>query len=422
MIDDSRLRKNTIDTTGAGLFEPITIDGMTLRNRIVKAALHENTARPDGLPTSSTRELYERWAYGGAGLLITGEAYVNRAGQVLPRQHGAHADAVIPAWRAITAIVHRAGARIAMQLNHGGRQIKPRPLNGHRPLAPSPAPNLLYFTWARAMSDQEIWQTIHDFGAAASRAKAAGFDAVELHAAHGFLISSFLSPLTNRRNDDWGGDPERRFRFLAEVYRAVRAAVGDGFPVLCKLNVDDFVGLGLKPKESFAAARRLGEMGLSGLEISGGVVETITYAIRGGFPDDILARGRSPLTRLYLEAAGSLRPRFEEAYFAPYTEALKATLDLPLILVGGIRTPGVAEEIVASGMADLIAMGRPLIREPRLPNMWAVGNRQTASCRSCNRCLAEMDQGNTLQCYCSSGRRAVPGNAAQHNHCVSPVG
>ena len=381
------------------LFEPLTLKGITLRNRIVKSALRENTATPDGLPTDATLRLYERWARGGAGLLITGDAYVSEAGQAAARQHGVHTDAIVPAWREIIKAVHRSGARIAMQLNHGGRQIKPGGLSGRRAVAPSASPNLLYFSWARRMSEEEIWQAIQDFGTAAARARAAGFDAVEIHAAHGYLISSFLSPLTNRRRDDWGGSSDRRFCFLAEVYRAVRAKVGEDFPVLCKLNADDFVVVGLRPEQSFAIARRLADMGLDALEISGGIAETATWMARGGFPADITGRGRSQLARLYLRAAGSIRPSFEEAYFLPYAGKLGPVLDIPVILVGGIRDPRTAEEIMERGMADLIAMGRPLIREPALPNKWAAGSREAAQCRSCNRCLAEMDQGSPLKCY-----------------------
>jgi 2,4-dienoyl-CoA reductase-like NADH-dependent reductase (Old Yellow Enzyme family) len=382
------------------LFEPLALKGITLRNRIVKSALRENTAAPDGLPTDATLCLYERWAHGGAGLLITGDAYVSKAGQAATRQHGVHTDAIVPAWREIINAVHRSGARIAMQLNHGGRQIKPGGRPGRRAVAPSASPNLLYFSWARRMSEEEIWQAVQDFGTAAARARAAGFDAVEIHAAHGYLISSFLSPLTNRRRDDWGGGAERRFRFLAEVYRAVRAKVGEDFPVLCKLNVDDFVVVGLSPEQSSAIARWLAGMGLDALEISGGIAETATWMARGGFPADIVGRGRSQLARLYLRAAGSIRPSFEEAYFLPYAGRLEPVLDIPVILVGGIRDPRTAEEILERGIADLIAMGRPLIREPALPNKWAADSREAAQCRSCNRCLAEMDQGSPLKCYC----------------------
>lgn len=320
-------------------FEPTSLSGMALRNRLVKSATAENMATPEGVPTEDTRRFYERLARGGVGLIITGFAYVNQIGQSYPLQNGAHTDAIVPEWHRITAAVHERGGKIAMQIAHGGRQTKPKALGGRQPVAPSAVPNLLYFVRPRPMTEDEIRQTIRDFGEAAARIKAAGFDAVQIHAAHGYLVSSFLSPLTNRRRDGWGGDPERRFRFLAEVYRAVRQAVGPDFPVLCKLNVDDFVWIGLTPRDSFPAARRLAELGLDALEISGGMMETALNMSRGDAPTAIFGRDRSPLERLYLKVTLGVqkpRTRFREAYFLPYAEKLKPTLSIPLILVGGI--------------------------------------------------------------------------------------
>jgi len=384
------------------LFEPTPISGMTLRNRIVKAATMENMATPEGLPTDDTLAFYEGLAEGGTGLIITGYAYVNKVGQSAPLQSGAHTDDIIPEWRRITDVVHHLGAKIAMQIVHGGRQTQAKALGGRQPVAPSAIPNLLYFVRPRPMTEEEIWATIHDFGDAAARAKGAGFDAVQIQAAHGYLISAFLSPLTNRRRDEWGGDRQRRFRFLAEVYRAVRQAVGSDFPVLCKLNLDDGVWVGLTPHGGLAAARQIAEMGVDALEISEGVFETALRMSRGGAPTDIVGRNRSLLARLYLEIGfGVQKPltRFKEAYFLPHAEKLKPTLSVPLILVGGIRRPEVAERILGAGSADLIAMARPFVREPDLPNRWLAGNRAAASCTSCNRCLAEIEQGNRLHCY-----------------------
>ncbi len=384
------------------LFEPTSLGKMTLRNRIVKSATMENMATPDGLPTDDTRTFYEDLARGGAGLIITGYAYVNEVGQSAPLQSGAHTDHMIPEWRRITDVVHQMGAKIGLQIVHGGRQTQAKALDNRRPVAPSRIPNFVYFVLPRPMTEEEIWATIRDFADAAARAKEAGFDAVQIHAAHGYLISAFLSRLTNRRRDQWGGDPERRFRFLAEVYRAVRQAVGPDFPVLCKLNVDDGLWIGLTPDDGFGAARRLGEMGLDGLEISEGVFETTLRMSRGGAPTDIVARDRSLPARLYLKIGfGAQKPltRFKEAYLLPHAKKLKPTLGIPLILVGGIRRPDLAESILKAGYADLISMARPLVWEPDLPNRWMAGNLAAALCTSCNRCLAEIEQGNRLRCY-----------------------
>lgn len=387
------------------LFEPSAIGRMELKNRIIRSAFLENMADPEGLPTDDTLRLYERLARGGVGLMITGMAYVSRAGQVQPLQHGAHTDAMIPAWRGITDSVHELGGKIAMQIVYGGRPANPKALGGRVPTAPSSGPNLYYFTRPRPMTGDEIRQAIRDFGDAAGRVKEAGFDAIQLHGAHGYLISSFLSPLTNRRRDEWGGDEKRRFRFLAEVYRSVRQAVGPNFPILCKLNANDFIWNGLTPRESFPAAQRLSDMGLDALELSGGIFETLLHTCRGSMPSDLIALDRNLIARQCLKLAFRLQEYFipfKEAYFLPFAEKLKPTLNIPLILVGGIRRPETAERILESGAADFISMARPLVREPELPNKWLSGIRVAAKCSSCNRCGGEEDRGNKAKCYASS--------------------
>lgn len=384
------------------LFEPSSIGRMTLKNRIIRSAFLENMADPEGLPTDDTLRLYERLARGGVGLIITGMAYVGPTGRGQPLQHGAHTDAMIPAWHRITDSVHALGGKIAMQLVHCGRQTNPKALTSPQAVAPSAAPNLYYLTQARAMTEDEIVRTIRDFGDAAARVKEAGFDAVQLHAAHGYLISSFLSPLNNRRRDEWGGDATRRFRFLAETYRAVRQAVGPDFPVLCKMNANDFVWNGLTPRESFPAARHLAETGLDALEISGGIFETLLHTSRGGVPADLIALDRSRAVRQSLLTVFRLQKMFipfKEAYFFHFAQQLKPTLNKPLILVGGIRTPETAERILETGAADFISMARPLVREPDLPNKWLAGRRVAAQCTSCNRCAGEEDRGNKAKCY-----------------------
>ncbi len=384
------------------LFEQASIGNVTLKNRIIRSAFMENMADQAGMPTDDTLRLYERLARGGAGLIITGMAYVNRAGKGQLLQHGIDTDEKIAAWRRITDSVHLLGGKIAMQIVYCGRQANPKALDGARAAAPSAMPNLFYFSRSRAMTVDEIVRTISDFGDAAARVKAAGFDAVQIHAAHGYLISSFLSPLTNRRRDEWGGDPGRRFRFLAEVYRSARKAVGPDFPILCKMNANDFTWNGLTPHESFPAAQRLAEMGLDALEISGGIFETFLHISRGGMPMDIAGLDRNPVVRQCLLMVFRLQKMFipfKEAYFLPYAAKLKPTLKIPLILVGGIRTPETAERILETGAADFVSMARPLVREPDLPNKWLSGKRAAAQCTSCNRCGAEEDRGNKAKCY-----------------------
>lgn len=384
------------------LFEPSSIGRMALKNRIVRSAFMENMATPDGLPTDDTLRLYERLARGGVGLIITGMAYVSPGGKGQPLQHGAHIDAMIPAWRRITDSVHQLGGKIAMQIVHCGRQCNPKALDGQQSIAPSTAPDFFYMTMSRSMTEDEIRRTIQDFGDAAARVKEAGFDAVQVHGAHGYLVSGFLSPLTNRRRDEWGGDAARRFRFPSEVYQSIRRAVGPDFPILYKMNANDFICKGLTPAESFPAARRLAEMGLDALELSGGIFEMGLQTSRGGVPSDLICLDRKPLVRRCLTAAFKLQKLFipfKEAYFLPYARELKPTLKIPLILVGGIRSPETAERILETGAADFVSMARPLVREPDLPNKWLSGRRAAAQCVSCNRCLGEEDRGRKAKCY-----------------------
>ena len=384
------------------IFTPFNLKSVTLKNRIVKSATLENMATPEGLPTDETRRFYERLARGGAGLIITGFAYVNESGQSFPLQNGIHKDKVVAEWQRITDAVHELDGKIAMQIVHGGRQIKSKALGGRKSLAPSAIPDLVYFSIPKPMTEAEILETIQDFGNAAARVKEAGFDAVQIHGAHGYLISSFLSPLTNRRRDTWGGDFEHRFRFLAEAYIAVRRAVGPDFPVLYKLNVKDFIPFGATPQDCFAAAKRLAELGLDAVEISGGINEMLLAMMRGDSCADIIARDRSALAKFYFKlvlGAEKLFLPFHEAYFLSYAENLRPLLTIPLILVGGIRSPETVDKVIESGSADLVSMARPLVREPGLPNKWLKGDRQPAQCVSCNRCLGEIEQGNKLKCY-----------------------
>lgn len=345
------------------LFEPFSFSGLHLKNRIVRSATYEKRADEDGFVTDPLIELYEALAAGGCALSITGNALVHPSGRSLPRMLCAHSDIYLPGLRRLTEAAHRLGGLIALQLNHGGRQCPPLLLGGHPALAPSEVYDPSMKAAPKAMTDAEIWDVIDAFGEAAGRARTAGFDAVQIHAAHGFLISSFLSPHTNRRDDYWGGDELRRFHFLEEVYKAIRKSVGQGYPVLIKLNGDDLLPGGLEPEESRRIARRLEDMSMDAVEVSGGMKESPVKTAR----QDIL------------------RPE-QEAYFRGIGRLFKAELMIPVILTGGMRSRAVMEDVLLSGEADLIGMSRPLIREPSLPRLLMDGG-EKAGCLSCNRCM-----------------------------------
>jgi 2,4-dienoyl-CoA reductase-like NADH-dependent reductase (Old Yellow Enzyme family) len=280
---------------------------------------------------------------------------------------GIYDDELIEAWSEITKAVQGAGAKIAIQINHGGRQCDPAVIDGPL-LAPSPVP--LYSDAPRPweMSERDIERTIRAFADAAGRAQEAGFDAVQLHSAHGYLIHTFNSPASNWRNDAWGGTPAGRLHFLEEVAAAVRDVVGGDYPLFVKLGTVDFVRDGLTEDDGVAIISHLSEMGLDAVEISGGIATPSARRSR---------------------RAGNTRPGIrspdQEAYFLPIARKARYVTDLPILLVGGIRSREVMERILDEGSADLISMSRPLILEPDLPNRLREGQLK-ATCTSCNRC------------------------------------
>jgi len=345
------------------LFEPFSFSGLSLRNRLVRSATYEKRADEDGFVTESLIELYEDLTRGGIGLIITGNALVHPSGRTITQMLCIHSDIYIQGLRKLTTAVHELGGVIAIQLTHGGRQSFPILLGGNDPLAPSAVYDTSTRIMPRAMTDKEIWEVIDAFADSARRARIAGFDAVQIHGAHGYLVSEFLSPYTNRRDDYWGGDEERRFHFLEEVFKAVRKEVGEDYPLLIKMNADDLIEGGLKGDEAVRIALRLEELGLDAVEVSGGMYESSRKTAQ----PDILSPD-------------------DEAYFRNRGKAFKSKLHIPVMLVGGMRSRAVMEEALQKGEADMISLSRPLIREPDLPNKFREG-KKTADCISCNGCM-----------------------------------
>jgi len=359
------------------LFSPILIGTLELENRLVRSATAELLAsEPIGRATPALADLLGRLARGGVGLIISGHAYVSPKGKAHPEMLSVHCDEMLPGLKTLADAVHENGGRIAMQINHGGRQCATACTP--ETLAPSPVP-IPSGRSPREMTGAEIVEAVDAFGKAARRAQAAGFDAVQLHGAHGYLIGQFLSPHTNRRRDAWGGDFERRLRFLAAVCEAVRGAVGSDYPVLVKLGMMDNVERvpdGLNADEGARIVSRLAELGLDAVEVSGGY--------DGG--SDFNSR----------LAVGSKAP---EAYFRELARRARASTHLPVILVGGLRSRAVMDEVLASGDADMISLCRPLIREPDLPNRLRSGEATAAACISGGRCWPR-GRGQGIACKC----------------------
>ncbi|MFH8282636.1 NADH:flavin oxidoreductase/NADH oxidase family protein [Streptomyces antibioticus] len=339
--------------------------GATLTSRIAKSALSEAIGSQDNAPTPELIRLYDRWAGSGAGLLITGNVMVDRRALGEPGNVAVEDGRHLPLLKEWAAAATAGGAQAWVQLNHPGRQA-PKGLNGsHQAVAPSVtsvsgAPGV--FGKPRALGREEISGIVARFAAAARTVVEAGFTGVQVHAAHGYLISQFLSPLTNRRTDEWGGTPENRRRFLIEIVRAVRAALGPGVPIGVKLNSADFQRGGMTEDESTEVVLALAAEGIDLLEISGGNYESTVF-----MGADAAERG---------EARASTKTR--EAYFLGYAERVRKAIDdsgttLPLMVTGGFRTRTGMTEALESGAVDVIGLGRPLILEPDLPRRLIAG-------------------------------------------------
>lgn len=355
------------------LFEPFPLAGLNLKNRIVRSATYEKRADEDGFVTGELIEFYEELAKGGAGLIISGNVLVHTSGRSAPQQLCIHNDFYIDKLKRLTDAVHKLDGKIVVQLVHGGRQSSPALLGGEQPLAPSVVYDPSTQITPRIMSDREVWEVIESFGDAARRAMYAGFDGIQLHGAHGYLISEFLSPHTNRRDDYWGGDEERRFHFVEEVYRAMRREVDNSYAIMIKMNADDFIEGGLAPEQSARIAKRLEDAGICAFEVSGGMHES---------------GGRTAQLNI-------LGPE-QEAYFRSAAGLFKGRLSAAVMLVGGMRSRHVMEDVLLKGDADLISMSRPLIREPDLPDKMR-GGKEKADCISCNGCM-KFDKLDAVRC------------------------
>jgi len=345
------------------LFTPIKIGRVTVPNRFVRSATQDFLTTEDGQITPAQLSLYGRLAEGEVGLIITGHAYVHPAGKASPRQIAVTDDRFIPGLSALAQVVHRYPSKIFLQIAHAGRQTRPKDC-GCTPLAPSAVFEPTTKVMPREMSEDDIRQTIGDFARAAGRAVEAGFDGVQLHIAHGYLLSSFLSPYTNRRADGWGGPLANRLRIALEILRAIKSGPDPGFPVIAKMNSSDLLAGGLTLEDCLEAARRLEAQGLDGLELSGGMAEA----------------GRGSMWP-------GLRPEEEEGYFVEAACLVKAAVKIPVFGLGGIRSLSVMARIIGQGRADLISLSRPFVREPDLVRRLRQGLTLKSECISCNKCL-----------------------------------
>ncbi|MGJ5631050.1 NADH:flavin oxidoreductase/NADH oxidase family protein [Nostoc sp. CALU 1950] len=323
--------------------------GAELPNRIAKAAMNEQLADDQNSPTKEIIRLYKRWGLGGAGLMITGNVMIARTALVLPRDVVIEDERDLPLLEEWAVASIAQGGHIWMQINHPGRQ-SPIYLSP-QPVAPSSIPLQLSekeFAQPRALTEAEIKHLIERHIYTAKIAKKAGFTGVQIHAAHGYLINQFLSPLSNQRHDDWGGTPEKRMRFLLEVYQGIRNSLGQDFPISVKLNSADFQRGGFTEEESINVVQVLEKVGVDLIEISGGTYEKL--AMMG-----------------QTDIAQKESTRQREAYFLEYVRKVRSSISLPIMLTGGFRSADAMTQAIEEGSVDVIGLARPLAIAPNLP-------------------------------------------------------
>lgn len=354
------------------LFEKTQISSLSLANRFVYSATWDGRADDKGFCTQKNIDALVERAHGGAGLLITGLTFVKQEGRAAPLQLAVCSDEYIDGLSKMTSAIHDAHGKVVLQLAHGGCYAPPA-LTGHEACGPS-ANDTDKFPICRGMTPADINQVVEAYGKAAGRAKTAGFDGVQLHAAHGYLLSQFLSPFFNKRTDNYGGSIENRARILLEAFQAVRNEVGEQFPVLVKINSQDFVEGGLTVDDMLQVCAMLENAGVDAIEMSGGTV---------------YVSGDYSCCRVGQK---------QDVYYKDAAVRYKGKIGVPLLLVGGIRALEVAKDLVSVGLADYISMSRPLIREPDLINRWRSGDTKPATCVSCNGCFGAGFKGEGVHC------------------------
>ncbi len=338
-------------------------NGTVVRNRLFKSAMSEALAQRNGCPTPELVRLYQAWADGGIGLCVTGNVMIDKRAVGEPGNVIIEDEEHLSALRDWAQAATRGGAACWVQLNHPGKQA-PKGLNKEN-VSPSAIPfrpeMQAFFPTPRALTSAEIEGLVQRFATAARVVKQAGFSGVQIHGAHGYLVSQFLSPHHNQRDDDWGGSAEKRRRFVLAVYRAMREQVGPDFPIGIKLNSADFQRGGFTEEESLDTIRALAEAGIDLIEISGGTYEAPAMT---GVKDKAVAAKQAPLK-------DSTRQR--EAYFLAFAEKARQAVKVPLVVTGGFRTLGGMAQAIQGGAVDMVGLARALALEPDLPRRLLAG-------------------------------------------------
>lgn len=355
------------------LFEPINVGKMKLKNRISMPPMATNFSTTEGELTPRQIKYYEERAKGGVGLIVTESCYIHPGGKGGPTRLGLWSDKHISGFQKLADTVHKYDVKIIPQIHHAGHLSKPGFI-GEYPVSSSSVPSPAYGVIPRCLTEKEIGELVTMFGETARRAKEAGLDGVEIHAAHGYLLNQFLSPLFNKRTDKYGGHLANRMRFLLEVIERVRNVVGNDFPIVVRYIGDEFVEGGLTTDDTTIIAKVLEKTGVNALDISGAVTVSGEMMV----PPAAIPQG----------------------CLVHLAEAIKKVVSIPVFTVGRIREMGMAEEILQSNKADIVHIGRPLMADPELPKKWAEGRLdEVRRCISCNEgCTSRMFKGLDITC------------------------
>ena len=363
------------------LFDTTLLSGIQINNRFVRSATWEKLADDNGHITEKQTAIYEELALNKVGTIITGNANILASDIPSPKMMGMYDDSFIEEYRKLTEMVHRHGSAIIMQLVHGGSNTGFNAANRIF-LAPSAVENKAEKTMPRAMNKADILEVIRAFAAAAHRAEVAGFDGVQLHIAHGYLLSQFLCPYYNRRTDEYGGSVENRSRIIIEILKAVRKVVSKDFALMAKINCDDFMDNGLTAEDSLAVCKLLTENGLNAIEVSGG----------SGSSRKNEGAARTGIIK-----------KEKESYFKDYASIIAEQIDIPVILVGGNRSLENMTKILNTTKIEYFSLSRPLLREPKLIARWESGDTEKSKCIACN------------QCFTAEGYPHCENNGVSHN-------
>ncbi|MCX7744017.1 MAG: NADH:flavin oxidoreductase [Flavobacteriales bacterium] len=381
------------------VFEPIQLGPITLRNRTIRAAAFEGMCKHWNI-THDLINYHRKVAEGGIGMTTVAYASVSKDGLAFTHQLWIREE-IKSDLKKLTDAIHAGGAKASIQIGHTGNMSK-KSVTGFRPISASAKFNLYGPTWPRKMTRNDIQRVVNDFKHAALILNECGFDAVEIHAGHGYLISQFLSPYTNRRNDEYGGSFENRSRFLREVLTAVREAVGNQMAILVKMNMWDGFEGGITQKEAYKTAQIIESLGADAIVLSGGFVSKAPmYIMRGRMPTRIMAKNISNIVVKFLVGVMGqklIKPYpFQEGYFIEEAKKFRDLVKIPLIYVGGMNSIETIEKAFQNG-ADCVAFARALIQNPSFVNDLRNEIIKKSGCTICNYCVAVMYTGK-MRCF-----------------------